>query len=339
MNTVPTSRLRRGRVAATAAAAALALLLSACGSSDSSDSDDTGSAGGSGESATRTVTDSTGTEVEVPSSPERVATLHYAATQPVLDLGMTPVGQGVFEEGIIPEDLVETVGEIPIITNDATEPELEKVAGVEPDLILVPNVVEEEVLGQLKEIAPVYVFTLRGGDRANWAQRTEEIADALNRSDEAEQLAAEFEQRQQEIADTYADVIEGKTVAVIGAYEENNFYAWGEDNMTGTLLMPLGFTWSEQENAVVANEDEPEAFVSFEKIGSTVGDADLLFLDSDLRGEINSFMESLQQTKLYQQLPAVQAGHDFVMGKNTVAGYTDAHYSLDRVEDALKTLQ
>jgi iron complex transport system substrate-binding protein len=336
MKTVPTSRLRRSRFAATAAVAALALLVGACGSSDSSDSDD---AGATEDSATRTVTDSTGAEVEVPSSPERIATLHYAATQPVLDLGMTPVGQGVFEAGIIPEDRVDTVGDIPVITNDATEPELEKVAGVEPDLILAPNVVEDEVLEQLRAIAPVYVFTLRGGDRANWAQRTTEIADAINASDKADKLASEFAQRQQEIAETYADVVEGKSVAVIAAYEENNFYAWGEDNMTGTLLMPLGFTWSEQENAVVADEDEPEAFVSFEKIGSTVGDADILFLDSDLRGEVNSFMESLQQTKLYQQLPAVKAGNAYVIGKNTVAGYTDAHYSLDRVEDALKDLQ
>src|SRR5690606_32133530 len=136
MKTVPTSRLRRSRFAATAAVAALALLLGACGSSDSSTSDEADT----NESATRTVTDSTGTEVEVPSSPERIATLHYAATQPVLDLGLTPVGQGVFEEGIIPEDQVDTVGDIPVITNDATEPELEKVAGVEPDLILAPNV-------------------------------------------------------------------------------------------------------------------------------------------------------------------------------------------------------
>ncbi|SKB09465.1 ABC transporter substrate-binding protein [Aeromicrobium choanae] len=330
MKTVPTSRARRGRVVLTAAAAALALTLSACGSDSAASGD---------EAETRTVTDALGTEVKVPKEPKRVATLHYAATQPVLDLGITPVGQGSFEEGIIPEDLVETVADVPVVTNDATEPQLEKITGVDPDLILAPNVLEEEVLKQLEAIAPVYVFTLRGGDRANWAQRTEEIADALNATERVDELASDFAKRQEEIATTYADVIEGRTVGVIGAYEENNFYAWGEKNMSGTLLEPLGFTWSAREDAVVSKEKEPEATVSFEKIGSTVGDADILFLDSNLREEVNPFMEALQGTKLYQQLPAVKADQAYVMGKNTVAGYTDAHYSLDRVEDALQDLQ
>ncbi|RLV51384.1 hypothetical protein D9V41_17130, partial [Aeromicrobium phragmitis] len=109
-------------------------------------------------------------------------------------------------------------------------PKLEEIAALEPDLILVPNVLEEEVTDQLAAVAPVYTFTLRGGDRANWGQRTEEVADATNTSDRVDELEAEFEERQQSIAEEYADVIEGKTVAVLGAYEENNFYAWGESN-------------------------------------------------------------------------------------------------------------
>jgi len=321
----------KSRLSLVAGLAAVTLAVAACGSE--------GSEAGADTAETRTVTDATGAEVEVPAEPERVATLHYAATQPVMDLGVTPVGQGVFEEGIVPADWQAELEDVPVVTDDATQPVLEDVAEVEPDLILAPNVVEEEILDQLKDIAPVYVFTLRGGDRANWAQRTEEIADALGVPEKAEALAADFEERQSQIAETYADVIEGTTVGVIGAYEENNFYAWGEDNMQGTILTPLGFTWSAQENAVVEGEEEPEATVSFEKIGSTVGDADVLFLDSDLRGEVNPFMASLQKTKLYQSLPAVKAGHAFLIGKNTVAGYTDANYTLDQVEAALKQMQ
>src|SRR5699024_5166369 len=41
----------------------------------------TGEAASSSSSETRTVTDATGAEVEVPENPEAVATLHYAATE------------------------------------------------------------------------------------------------------------------------------------------------------------------------------------------------------------------------------------------------------------------
>ncbi len=115
---------------------------------------------------------------------------------------------------------------------------------------------------------------------------------------------------------------------------------WGEDNMSGTLLTPLGFTWSEQENATVADEAEPEAVVSNERLGSVVGDAAVLFVDSNLRGEVNAFMaDLLQATTLYQELPAVRNGRDYLAGKNTVAGYTDANHTLDRVEEALQGMR
>lgn len=318
-------------VTLTTGLAALALLLSGCASPTEAENDQASA-------QSRTVTDAAGTEIEVPVDPGRIVTLHYAATQPVLDLGFTPVGQGAFEEGILPEEVVDEVEAIPVVT-EQSEPKLEEIAALEPDLILAPNIYEEEVSEQLRAVAPVYTFTLRGGDRAKWAQRTEEIADALGVPERAEELANAFEDRQREIAETYADVTRDKTVAVIGAYEENNFYVWGEDNMTGTLLTPLGFTWSEQANATVADEPEPEATVSNERLASAVGDADVLFLDSDLRGEVNGFMEDLQATTLYEELPAVRAGHAYPAGKNTVAGYTDANYTLDRVEEALRDMR
>jgi len=319
--------------AVTAGLLLLGALLTGCAGSttDAASSDE-----GAGQA--RTVTDATGKDVEVPADPQRVVTLHYAATQPLLDLGLMPVGQGEFEEGILPEDIEAEVEQVPVVT-EMVDPKLEQIAELEPDLILSPNVLEDDVTAQLEALAPVYTFTLRGGDRAKWWQRTEEVADAINRTDQVDELAAEFEARQDEIAEEYADVIEGTTIGVIAAYEENNSYAWGEANMTGTLLMPLGFTWSEQENQAVASEPEPEATISHERIASTVGDADVLFIDSNLRGEVNVFMESLQQTPLYQDLPAVKADRAYTIGKATVAGYTDAHYTLDRVEKALQDLE
>jgi len=250
------------------------------------------------------------------------------------DLGLMPIGQGDVNEAIVPEDVWAELSNVPVVT-DLGEPQLEDIALLEPDLILAPNTTEDDVLEHLRSNAPVYVFTLRGGDRANWQQRTVEIADAINKTDGLDELQSAFEARQAEIATTYADQIADTKVAVVGSFEENNMYVWGEANMTGTILLPLGFTWSEQANAIVATEDEAEVTVSFEKIGAAIGDADLIFYDTDLRGGLSAFTTALTETPLFQELAAVQAGNAFPGGKNTIAGYSDANYLLDMVEEAL----
>lgn len=329
-------RLRRPAAQFLVCLTAVALLATGCGSGGGAGS--AGTPATAAETGTRTVTDATGNEVEVPAAPQRVVTTHYAATQSVYDLDVPLVGQGTFEPNIIPEENAEEVEAVPVVTS-GQEVDVEQVAGLEPDLILAPNITEEDVLAQLRDVAPVYVFTLRGGDRADWQQRVEEVADALNRTDRVAELRGDLEGRQEDLAREYADVIDGTVVGVVAAYEENNFYAWGQDNMTGTLLMPLGFTWSAQENAAVAGEPEAEATVSTERLTSTLGDADVLFVDTNLRNEVNPFMQSVQATSLYQQLPAVQNDRAFPLGKATVAGYTDANYTLDQVESALRRMR
>lgn len=290
----------------------------------------------------RTVTDALGNEVTVPAKPEKIVTTHYAATQTLYDLGMTPVGHGVvggrgFDPNWMPEAMEAELSEVPQVTN-ATEIFVEDIASLEPDLILTYDATEEEVLVQLQAIAPVYQFTLRGGDRANWAQRVDEIADAVNASDAAEKMRSDLVTRQENIAKDYSDVIEGKSVGIIDSVEENNFLIWGESSMEGNLLEPLGFTWLSTVNELAGDGTGREPAVSTEKLVEVFGEADLLFYATDLRGGTNAFTTALQENPLYQQLPAVQAGHVYPLGKPAIAGYTDANYSLDRVEEALEEI-
>lgn len=311
------------------ATAALILLLGACGSSDAEDT-----ASGSD---TRTVTDATGAKVEVPTNPQRVVTTHNAATQAVMDLGVDLAGIGQEEPNMVPKDRLDAIDEIPVVAPQG-EVDVEAVAKVEPDLILVPNVTEDDLLSQLEKIAPVYQFTLRGSDRANWQQRVEEVADVLNAEDKLTDLQKQFRQRQEDLADEYGKVAKQHTIAVIGAYEANTFYAWGKDNMVGTILKPLGFTWSPSLEKAVSSEDEPERTVSLENLEKTVGDADVLLYDTDLRGKPNEFIKNVQDSPLYEKLQAVEKDQVYPFGKTTIAGFTDADYALDQAEKVLSDL-
>lgn len=49
----------------------------------------------------------------------------------------------------------------------------------------------------------------------------------LGISEKAEELRGDFEERRDAIAEEHADVIEGTTVGVVGACEENNVCVWG----------------------------------------------------------------------------------------------------------------
>lgn len=325
--------LSRAAMIAVAGVSSLALLVGCSGGGEAADS--------ATAADTRTVTDATGTEVEVPADPQKIVTLHYAGTQALQDLGGEPSGQGPFPETGVPEDRVEALKKIPLVSGE--EPDLEKVAEAEPDLILSPNTNDPAVIEQLNEIAPVFQFTLRGGDRANWTQRVEEVAEATNRTDNLEKLDSDFKAEQERIAKDNADAIKGKKVAVVSSFKENTAFIWGGDNMTGTLLKPLGFEWSSDEDAMVkenakkTDPPEPEAEISAELLDKALGDADIIFVTSDLRGQYDELTKDLIDSAVFKELPAVKAGQVYPGGKSTIGGYADAKYGIEMAEKAVKS--
>lgn len=325
-----------------------ALIITGCSSSDANENasaNNTSSAestetkaSDSGEGATRTVTDSEGNEVAVPSDPQKIVTLHFAATEALVDLGLTPVGQGSFNDGLLPPDKAEKIKDVPSVnTEDGVQ--LETIAALEPDLILVPNMIEPSDVEALREIAPSYIYTHSGEQRANWSGRVAQIADATNQSDKIDELEAELEARQAEIAETYADELDGLRFAVINSYVDQEVALNSDTSMLGSILGPAGVQWSEQQNAIVGDEEGGELTVSLEQLTEAVGDADVILYGTDLNQKPTDSFETMQESEMFQSLGAVKEGNVFPIGKMTVAGYTDAMASLDMLEDLLKKLQ
>lgn len=285
----------------------------------------------------RTVTDASGADVTVPDSPERPVVLHYAATQAMLDLDVVPVGHAEVEEAMVLEEHWETVADVPVVTS-GSEPDVEQIATLEPDIILAPNTIDEPVADQLGEIAPVFQFTLHGDDRGDWQHRVEEVAAVFGRERALDQLRADFEDRIDQIGEEYAEVVEAQTVTAIAAWDEGNVQVHGQGSMPGSLLVGVGFDWSPAADAETEREDYPETPVATEQLTDVAADADVLFYDSDLSMEVNEMFADVQESGLYERLPAVQDDRAYPFGKVTIAGFGDAHYSLDRIEDALRDM-
>lgn len=84
---------------------------------------------------------------------------------------------------------------------------------------------------------------------------------------------------------------------------------------------------------------EPEAQISLEVLDRSLSDADVIFVNSDLRGDYDSLTKALMDSAVFKDLPAVKAGHVYPIGKATIAGYADADYGLDLAEKAITEYQ
>lgn len=328
--------MRNLRRTCAASGVLLLTLLSGCGGTG----DDGDSVGGGNDAGdTRTVTDAAGLEVVVPADPGDVVVLHYAGTQAMVDLGITPVAQGSLpERESVPDDVWDVIEDVPDVTEAGGDPQVEQIANTAPDLILAPNVLDDDVLSQLNDVAPVYQFTLWGEDRGDFTNRVAEIAEVLDREDEYRQLEEDLQTRSDEIAEEHSDVIEGLTAVAVSSYEEGNAYLNGTGSMTENLLGGLGFAWSSSTDAMLEGEEDPEGNVSLEQLGEAASDADVVFFDSTYDGAPLSLAAGLVSSEAFERLPAVQAGNDYPFGKMTIAGFADADASLDLIVEALRDL-
>lgn len=189
-----------------AACAALALTVSACGSNGPTDpetataADDAADGAGDGTPAGGDVFPASvehryGT-TEVPAPPERVVTVGLTDHDPVLALGVQPVGITAWitetEPAAWSADAI--VGDGPTLL-PTTEIDFEQVASLEPDLILAMySSITEEEFDTLSQIAPTVAQPADHADyTAPWEEYTRLAGAALGLGDEAEQLIAETE--------------------------------------------------------------------------------------------------------------------------------------------------
>lgn len=316
-----------------AVAAAAAMIMTGCSSSKSSDSKSTESSS----SSTKTVTDATGAKVKIPANPKKIVTTHYAATQALLDLGVTPVGMGNVQESTVPTNYWKKIKDVPVIDNDG-EVNVDKVAARTPDLILATNVTDQKVVDQLSKIAPVYRFMLRGKDRANWQFRVEEISKVVGQEKKFDSLKTAFEKRQKDIASKYKSQLDGKTLSIVDSYDNGQLYAWGSDSMLGSILTPLGLKWNPALVDVAKSNGEAEANVGAERLGDLLKGSDMVFYVTDLKDQPSGLVQSQMNSDLYKNSDAVKAGHAYPLGKATIAGFGDANFTLDMIEAAAKKM-
>jgi len=174
-------------------------------------------------------------ETQIEGTPKRVVVLDTGELDSAMSLGVTPVGAVEAVEGLgLPSYLEGTGG----IENVGTieEPNLEKIATLEPDLILSSRLRHEAIYDQLSQIAPT-VFTETTG--VTWKANFEKHAEAMNRGGEARRIMADYRRRTEEFQTAMGDRLEATEVSVV-RFLPGETRIYQKESFVGTVLEDAG---------------------------------------------------------------------------------------------------
>jgi len=317
--------LRRRGAALAVALLSATLVLTACGSDDAGDTAD----------ETRTVTVDNGT-IEIPADPQRVATIGNT-TLPFIDLGGKPIGVTAESDSdveLLPADQQATYASATILAASADEVDLEELAGLDPDLILVqvPDAEFEQIETQLEAIAPTVFFGLD----TEWKTLADGLAEAANTTDALSEQKAEFEERRVAIQETYGDIIDNTSFVDV--------IRWDSSDPGTFAIADIGCSEIARDDVGLdlpkaAEGDDPLAWTSlpFEQL-SSLAKYDVITYPVDAQGRPTQPFAPVVETNTWKALPAVNSGHAlgvFCPGNNS---YGQVNRYLDSLDSALATL-
>ncbi|MBA3231421.1 MAG: iron-siderophore ABC transporter substrate-binding protein [Acidobacteria bacterium] len=284
-----------------------ALALAACGGESGDASGDGGSSG-----ETRTVEHAAG-ESEVAEDPERVVVLDTGELDSAMTLGVTPVGAVEAVEGEGYPSYLEDTEEIEDV-GTIEQPNLERIASLEPDLILSSQLRHEDIYDQLSEIAPT-VFTETTG--VTWRENFMKHAEALNTTEEAESIAEDYEARMEEFRSAMGE--DRPEVSVV-RFLPGETRIYQKESFVGTVLEDAGLPRPESQDV----DDFAILEASQEFIPEMGGD---VIFTTVYGPEEDSTVEEITTDPLWQELEAVQEDRVYEVPDDTWMlgiGYTSA---------------
>lgn len=199
--------------------------------------------------APRTIKHAMG-ETAVPAQPKRVVILTNEGTEALIALGIKPVGAVESYYGNPWFDHIKADMQGVTTVGGESQPNLELIASLKPDLIIGNKMRHEKVYDQLKAIAPtVYSETLRGEWKSNFSL----YAEALNKKTEGDKIIADFDKRIDDFKAKAGDKLKEK-IAVVRFMGGKTRYYYG-NMFTGVIFKQIGFPRSDPKSDEKAFED------------------------------------------------------------------------------------
>lgn len=310
-------------------------LLAGCGAKN--DSNNASGAGASSPAASvapvsYTVKHAMG-ETEVKGTPARVVILTNEGVEALLALGVKPVGAIKAFTGNPWYEHTKKELEGVTVVGDESQPNLEAIAALKPDLIIGNKMRQEKVYEQLKAIAPtIFSETLRG----EWKNNFKLYAEALNKKAEGDKVIADFDKRIEEFKKTFQSKLSLKVS--VGRFMAGKTRIYNTDTFTGVIFNQIGIARPD----TVVNAKNPFADeITKERLPELDSDVLFYFTYDTGDGKGNKTEEEWTNDPLWKSLKVVQNGKAFKVNDviwNTAGGVKAANLMLDELTEIYKKL-
>ncbi|MEP0920134.1 iron-siderophore ABC transporter substrate-binding protein [Leptolyngbya sp. DQ-M1] len=233
----------------------------------------------------------------VPLNPKRVVVLNKLDN--VLALGVKPVGASTLGNGKFIDYLADQTQGIESV-GTYSQPNLEKILLLKPDLILGTTWDSKETYDKLSRIAPtVFVQT---DDNRLWKTWLKKEAEALGKTLEAEKLLQNYEQRVQTLKRSMGDRSPNPQISVVNFWQ-NNVRIYMKKSFSGLILQEVGLPRPPDQN-----KDKLWERVSLELIPQMNGDVIFLLLGDHNESNLTQFkqhplwsrLKPVKQNKVYE---------------------------------------
>lgn len=280
----------------------LLLVVSACGSNPSPDEDP--NPAGTGGAFPVTIEHKYGTTtIEEP--PDRVVTIGLTDQDALLALGVVPVATTKWLVADYPGEIgpwarpLQGDAPPPTVLDDTNGPQYERIVNERPDLIVgLYSGMTKQQYEKLSALAPVLAPPAGHADFGiPWQELTRTVGKALGKSDEAEKLVGDVEER---IATVRREHPEFADASGVLATTYDGYFVYGRQDPRSRLLSSLGFTLPAELDQVIGN-----------KFGGNISQERADILDTDvLIWFVGDGGAQLEEDPVYNRLRVAREGRD-----------------------------
>ncbi|WP_115911944.1 Fe(3+) dicitrate ABC transporter substrate-binding protein [Haemophilus parainfluenzae] len=241
-----------------------------------------------------TVKDAKG-EFTLDKTPSRVVALEYSFVDALAQVGVSPVG--VADDNKVDRILPQVREKIAAWQSVGTrsQPSLEVIASLKPDLIIADPSRHTAVFEELKKIAPTVMFDSRHESYQENLETAQKIGDLVGKSTE---MKAKINEHNDYIANIAKNLgVQGKK-ASFGTSREDKFNIQNDNGYVGSFLTTLGFAPTK------LNSDQAFVEINLEQL--VMEKPEYLFI-AHYRDE--SIARKWEAEPLWKAIPAVKANH------------------------------
>ena len=271
-----------------------------------------------------TIKDAKG-EFTLDKTPSRVVALEYSFVDALAQVGVSPVG--VADDNKVDRILPQVREKIAAWQSVGTrsQPSLEVIASLKPDLIIADPSRHTAVFEELKKIAPTVMFDSRHENYQENLETAQKIGDLVGKSAE---MKAKINEHNDYIANIAKNLgVQGKK-ASFGTSREDKFNIQNDNGYVGSFLTTLGFAPTK------LNSDQSFVEINLEQL--VMEKPEYLFI-AHYRDE--SIARKWEAEPLWKAIPAVKANHVYSVDSDMWArgrGLEASKIMAKQIEDFVK---